>query len=75
MNILISAAGRRVSLVNAFKKTIIDNKLDYKVFVTDLEPKTCAAASHFSDGASKVGRFSDHDYLEKISELSELLLD
>ena len=69
MNILISAVGRRVSLVNAFKKTIIDNKLDSKVFVTDLEPETRAAASHFSDGAFKVGKFSDRDYLEKLRDI------
>ena len=69
MNILISAAGRRVALVNAFKKTIIDNKLGSKVFVTDLEPETCSAASHFSDGSFKVGKFSDHDYLENLIKI------
>ena len=40
MNILITSAGRRVSLIKAFKKSSKLLKTNSKVFTTDLDPKT-----------------------------------
>ena len=38
-NILITSAGRRVSLIKAFKKISMKLKLKSKVFITDLDIK------------------------------------
>ena len=61
MNILITSAGRRVSLIKAFKKALINNNLNNKVFTTDLNPKNSPAA-HFSDKSFKVGKFNELNY-------------
>lgn len=68
-NILISSAGRRVSLVKFFKEEVkkIGNK-DVKVFTTDLVPNMSSACL-VSDEGFKVGRFSNNDYMPKLLEL------
>lgn len=64
MNILITSAGRRVSLVQGFKKAASTLNLDSKVFITDLDPIKSSPAAHFADGSFKVGYFSDSDYMQ-----------
>ena len=64
-NILITSAGRRVSLIKAFKEVLKKLKLKSKVFITDLNPKT-APSSYFANGSFKVGRFSDPDYIDRL---------
>jgi carbamoyl-phosphate synthase large subunit len=69
MNILITSAGRRVSLVKYFQKEA--KRLlgaGSKVYTTDLEPQS-ASACHISDGGLKVGRFGDDDYMEYLMSL------
>ena len=48
-NILITSAGRRVSLVRFFQKELKSFFTDAKVFTTDLNPNY-AAACQISDG-------------------------
>ncbi|MEZ4909310.1 MAG: ATP-grasp domain-containing protein [Saprospiraceae bacterium] len=67
-NILICSAGRRVSLVEYFKR---DSKIlipGAKVFTTDLNP-SMSSACLVSDNSFKVGRFSDDDYIEGLLNL------
>ena len=45
MNILITSAGRRVSLIKAFKKSSKLLKTNSKVFTTDLNPETSPACT------------------------------
>jgi carbamoyl-phosphate synthase large subunit len=61
MNILITSAGRRVSLVRAFKKEIVKIIPDGKIFTTDLNPEL-SAACHVADGYFRVPRVTDTDY-------------
>lgn len=68
MNILITSAGQRVSLVRAFQKEL---KLIYpqsKVFTTDINPKI-SAACNVSDGFFKVIRVTERQYIPELSEL------
>lgn len=69
MNILITSAGRRVSLVSYFqkeaKKILGENA---KVFTTDLYPEMSSACLT-SDRGFKVGRFADEDYMDALFEL------
>ena len=69
MNILISSAGRRVSLVNAFKTIIKEKGIKSKVFTTDYNPRINSPASHFSDNSFKIGSFNDENYIELLLEL------
>ena len=68
MNILITSAGQRVSLVRAFQKEIINNNIKSLVFTTDLKPEL-SAACNVSDQSFKVGRFMDHDYIDVLLSL------
>lgn len=68
-NILITSAGRRVSLVQYFKKAakhLLGEEA--KVFTTDLNPNLSAAA-YASDGSFKVGRFVEDNYLEVLLQI------
>jgi carbamoyl-phosphate synthase large subunit len=68
-NILITSAGRRVSLVRYFQQEA--QRLlgaATKVYTTDLEPALSAAAQ-VSDGSFKVGRFTDADYMDVLLQL------
>ena len=65
-NILITSAGRRVSLVTYFQKEakkIIGE--DAKVYTTDLAPEMSTACLTSEEGF-KVGRFTDSDYMDQI---------
>lgn len=61
MNILITSAGRRVSLVNAFKNELKKYDPNAKVLTTDLYPEL-SAACNASDGFFKVPRVTHPDY-------------
>ena len=65
MNILITSAGQRVSLVRAFKAEL--NKLHpgYKVFTTDMCPEL-SAACNISDGYFQVRRVTDPGYMDEL---------
>ena len=66
MNVLITSAGRRVSLVEFFKKELIKKYgIDSKVITTDLYPEL-SAASHVADDSIKVGRFADANYITNL---------
>ena len=64
-NILITSAGRRVTLVKAFQES--SKKLGVKsmVFTADLNPKM-SPACYFSDKFFKVGFFNDPDYMDNL---------
>lgn len=62
MNILITSAGRRVGLVQAFKKELKAHYPESLLFTTDLNPEF-SPACHFSDKSIKVGFFTDPDYI------------
>lgn len=68
MNILITSAGRRVSLVNQFKSEIKNVDLKSKVFISDLQPSRSAAA-HFADKAFPLGKFEDPNYIKDLLDL------
>ena len=64
INILITSAGRRVSLVKSFQETLksIMGGVNHKVLTTDMNP-TLSSACQISDGYIKVPRVTDKDYL------------
>ena len=64
-NILITSAGRRVSLIKAFKEVSKKLKLKSKVFITDLNPNI-APSSYFADDSFKIGLFNDPDYVKDL---------
>tara|TARA_B100001175_G_C19504104_1_gene639858 strand:- start:1997 stop:2959 length:963 start_codon:yes stop_codon:yes gene_type:complete len=68
MNILITSAGRRVSLVESFKKSVIENKLNSKVMTTDLDPNKSPAA-FFSDQSFKTCKFSNPNYNSQLLKI------
>lgn len=61
-NILITSAGRRVSLVRFFQKELKAQFPEAKVFTTDSNPDF-SAACHVSDGAFEVPRVSHESYI------------
>ena len=69
MNILITSAGRRVSLIEYFRKELHDLfGLESKVLTTDLKP-SLSPACRKSDEALAIGRFTDHDYIDSLLEI------
>lgn len=67
-NIIVTSAGRRVSLIKAFKKSSKLLKTNSKVLITDLNPKT-SPASYFADNSFKIGLFTDSDYINNLLEI------
>ena len=67
-NILITSAGQRVSLVRAFKETLVKYFPDAHVYTTDLNPKM-APAAYVSDGCFEVLRVTDPNYVFQLLEL------
>ncbi len=63
MNILITSAGRRVSLVRAFQKELKKVYPEGKVITSDASP-VLAAACHVSDAYFEVPRLRKKNYLE-----------
>lgn len=68
MNILITSAGQRVSLVRSFQKEL-NNIIDGgKVYTVDLNP-LLAPACHVSDGYKSVPRVTDSSYLDELLQI------
>lgn len=67
MNILITSAGRRVSLVRAFQKELRKIAPQSKVIAADAEPHL-AAACHVADDAFQVPFLDQPDYLQTLIE-------
>src|SRR5436305_3158715 len=71
MNILITSAGQRVSLVRAFQKELKRKYPEAGVYTVDMQPEL-SAACNISDRYFKVKRVTDPHY---ISELLNLCLE
>ena len=65
MNILISSAGRRVSLIIFFKKELKKLKSDSKVITTDLDPDM-SPACRVSDLSFKVRNINEEGSIEEL---------
>ncbi|SDR77027.1 ATP-grasp domain-containing protein [Winogradskyella sediminis] len=65
MNILITSAGRRVSLVRSFQKELKTIFPHGKVFAADASP-ILSAACQIADGFFKVARLDDPNYIEDL---------
>lgn len=68
MNILITSAGQRVSLVRAFQKELENIVPAGKVYTVDMNP-ILAPACHVSAGYKSVPRVTDISYLEKLMQV------
>jgi len=68
MNILITSAGRRVSLFKAFKNEIVKYFPDGKVFTVDMNPEL-SSACRISDEFFSVVRVTDSDYCKNLVEI------
>jgi carbamoyl-phosphate synthase large subunit len=68
MNILITSAGQRVSLVRAFKKELQLNFPGSKVFTVDMQPEL-SAACNVSDKYFKVRGVTDNQYITDLLTL------
>lgn len=68
MNILITSAGQRVSLVRAFKKELTKAYPGCLVFTTDMCPEL-SAACNVSDGYFRVRKVTDPGYIDQLLEL------
>ncbi|WP_299362322.1 ATP-grasp domain-containing protein [Winogradskyella sp.] len=68
MNILITSAGRRVSLVRAFQKELVKVYPKAKVFTSDSNP-LLSAACHVADNYFNVPRLDDNLYINKLLDL------
>lgn len=67
-NILITSAGRRVSLVKNFKQTLAKYNKTGKVYTTDMNPDLSSACL-VSDGFFKVPRVSDKTYIDILKDI------
>ncbi len=65
MNILITSAGQRVSLVKAFQYELKKLFIQAKVFTVDMNPDL-APACHISDGFKKINEVSNSDYINNL---------
>src|SRR4051812_20465629 len=70
MNILITSAGQRVSLVRAFQKEIFKIDQSSKVLTVDMNPEV-SPACRISDGFFKVKRVTDPLYISELVSLCE----
>lgn len=70
MNILITSAGQRVSLVRAFQKELKTLYPDKKVFTTDMFPEL-SAACNVSDKYFTVRRVTDPQYIDELIEICQ----
>ncbi|WP_340202352.1 ATP-grasp domain-containing protein [Ascidiimonas sp. W6] len=68
MNILITSAGRRVSLLNFFKEELTKKFPHGKVFITELDPQT-APAAHAADKHFQVKKVTDKNYISQLLKL------
>lgn len=68
MNIIITSAGQRVSLIKSFQDEIQKLGLASKVYTTDLNP-VLAPACHISDKSFRVPKVTEQDYVDKLLEI------
>lgn len=68
MNILITSAGQRVSLVRAFQHELRNRYPDAKVFTVDMQPQL-SPACNISDKYFTVKRVTDPQYIPELLEL------
>ncbi|MBC7913377.1 MAG: carbamoyl phosphate synthase large subunit, partial [Pyrinomonadaceae bacterium] len=68
-NILITSAGRRVSLVRIFKKELKRFFPDAKLYTTDADPSLSAACFE-SDGSFKVMKNDEDGYIDELFALA-----
>ncbi len=68
MNILITSAGKRVSLVKIFKTEAIKNDINANILATDANPDL-SAACQVADAAFKVPRVSDPNYVQLLLDI------
>ena len=66
-NIIITSAGRRVSLVKSFQKTVKKYNKDAKVYTCDMNP-FLSSACQISDGYLKVPRVTDKKYINNLKQ-------
>lgn len=69
-NILITSAGRRVSLVELFQKAIIQLDIKGKVFAVDLQEH--APALQVADESQVVMRVIDEGYIDQLLEICKI---
>lgn len=69
-NILITSAGKRVTLVNLFKKELAQDYPVAKVFTTDMNPEL-APAGYVSDHCFQVPRVTDPAYLQQLIQICQ----
>ena len=70
MNIIITSAGQRVSLIKSFQFELKEIFPESKVFTADLNP-VLAPACHISDGYFKVPRVTAENYIDEIIKICE----
>jgi carbamoyl-phosphate synthase large subunit len=70
MNILITSAGQRVSLVRAFQKELKTTYPEKKVFTTDMVPEM-SAACNVSDKYFGVRRVTDPEYIDDLIRICQ----
>lgn len=68
MNVLLSSAGRRVSLARAFKAELAGIGGGGKLFATDLQPDL-SAACHVADASFAVPRATDPGFIDRLLEI------
>jgi carbamoyl-phosphate synthase large subunit len=68
VNVLLSSAGRRVSLARAFKRELAELAPGQKLFATDLCPEM-SAACQIADRALTVPRISDPAFVDRLLKL------
>ncbi|MCP9612693.1 ATP-grasp domain-containing protein [Coprobacter tertius] len=67
-NIIITSAGKRVSLVRQFQNTLKNNFPEAKVFTTDVNPRM-APAGIVSDRCFTVPRVTDGNYIDTLLDI------
>lgn len=70
INILILSAGRRVELINCFKKAAKDLKIDSRVIAADLIDT--APAIYFADNYYLIPRIGTKDYIKEIINICHI---
>ncbi|EGR0364507.1 ATP-grasp domain-containing protein [Vibrio cholerae] len=69
-NVLVSSAGRRVELVEAFKQSLIKYIPQAKVFCSDINPEL-SSACQVADGSFSVPRATEEGYIDYLLNLCE----
>lgn len=67
-NIIITSAGKRVSLVKFFQSELKKNDASAKLYTTDMNP-LMAPAGHVSDGCFKVPRVTSDNYIDTLLQI------